>query len=76
MKVRLARGSGGETPPRQPPGRRRYIGDRYGRDDFYSGNVNEKTEPLPNWLTTPIVPPWASTITLAIARPMPVPGAV
>src|ERR1700733_5612290 len=47
---------------------------RYSREIFSSGNVNEKTEPLPNWLTTPIVPPWASMITFAIARPMPVPG--
>jgi hypothetical protein len=40
------------------------------------GKLNQNTEPLPNWLTTPIVPPWASTITFAMARPMPVPGAV
>lgn len=39
------------------------------------GIVNEKTEPSPNWLTTPIVPPCASTMTFAIARPIPVPWA-
>src|SRR5579862_5246800 len=37
------------------------------------GKVKKKTEPWPSWLVTPIEPPWASTMALAIGRPMPVP---
>ena len=37
------------------------------------GKLNEKTDPCPSWLVTPIVPPCASTIALAMGRPMPVP---
>src|SRR5450755_4512801 len=55
----------------KPPERQPYV-----LDAFSSGRLKENTDPLPNWLTTPIVPPCASTITFAIARPMPVPGAV
>ena len=37
------------------------------------GNVTLNTEPLPSWLVTAIVPPWASTMAFAIANPIPVP---
>ena len=43
---------------------------------FSSGTLKENTDPFPSWLTTLMAPPWDSTITLAIASPMPVPGAV
>ena len=43
----------------------------YARKLFSSGRLNENTDPLPNWLTTLIVPPCASTITFAIAKPHP-----
>ena len=35
--------------------------------------MKEKTEPWPRWLVRLIVPPWASTMALAMGRPMPVP---
>ena len=38
-----------------------------------SGRLKWNTDPLPTWLMTPMVPPWASTIALQMASPMPVP---
>ena len=38
-----------------------------------SGSSNQKVEPTPSSLSKPIVPPWASTISRATARPRPVP---
>ena len=38
------------------------------------GRVKEKTEPWPRWLVRDIEPPWASTMALAMGRPMPVPS--
>ncbi len=37
------------------------------------GSSKENTEPRPSWLVTLIAPLWASTIALAMAKPMPVP---
>jgi hypothetical protein len=37
------------------------------------GNEKEKVEPLPSWLATQILPPWASMIILQITSPRPVP---
>jgi hypothetical protein len=39
-----------------------------------TGRVKKKVEPSPGLDSTHIVPPWHSTIFLAMARPMPVPG--
>jgi hypothetical protein len=38
-----------------------------------AGKVKEKTQPRPRWFATHRVPPCASTITLAIDNPMPLP---
>jgi len=38
------------------------------------GKLKVNTEPFAFWLTTSIVPPWASTIAFAIGKPIPVPG--
>jgi hypothetical protein len=48
--------------------RRRRFGKAHCR-----GSPKWNTDPWPSWLVTPRLPPWASTIALAIARPMPVP---
>src|SRR6202007_734369 len=51
-------------------------GGRTHRDSLQTGatgSVKEKTEPLPCWLVTENVPPWADTMALAIGKPMPVP---
>ncbi len=37
------------------------------------GNVTEKVEPLPSWLST-LIAPWRTTISRVIYRPMPSPG--
>ena len=37
------------------------------------GNANEKVLPLPTSLSSQILPPWCSTISLQIGRPRPVP---
>jgi hypothetical protein len=39
-----------------------------------TGMLKRKVEPLPGSDSTPIRPPWRSTIFLQVARPMPVPG--
>ena len=38
-----------------------------------TGSVKVNTEPLPGWLVTEILPPWASTMARHMASPMPVP---
>src|SRR5580693_3042246 len=38
------------------------------------GSVKEKTEPWPRWLVRLIAPPCASTMALAISKPIPVPS--
>ncbi len=43
------------------------------RPQRFSGRVKENTEPRPGWVVNEMVPPCASTIALAMARPMPVP---
>src|SRR5450432_137991 len=45
---------------------------RMARAHSTMGMVKEKTEPLPGWLVTEMVPPWASTMALEMASPMPV----
>ena len=37
------------------------------------GRVKEKTDPLPGWLVTEIVPPCDSTMAFEIGSPIPVP---
>ena len=51
----------------------RSVGRRGAGAGGSSGTVNQKVEPRPGWLSTPMVPPINSTSCLQMARPRPVP---